>query len=584
MRAYLAYLKITLRLTMRDRLVLFFNYLFPLVFFIGFGEGFGARSSGGAASQVLSMVLMFGVLGTGFFGAGMRATIERETGILRRFKVAPITPGPILAAGIITGWLLFLPAVFLFLALGHWRYGMPWPTNLLSLLIIISAGVISFRSIGMIIAATVNSMAESQIIIQLLYLPMLMLSGATVPLSVMPEWLQTVAQFLPSTHLYLGMQGVLVRGETVAQNLESLGGLLLATVVGCLLSMKLFRWEKEEKLKPSAKLWVLAALAPFLLIGAWQIHSRTNLNKTKQLARQMRRSQSWLIRDARIFTGTGKVIESGAILIKGGRIAQIFEGASPDARSLNAEPIEANGKTVIPGLIDASVTLMLPGTGAPDMQGDRLTKAMERALAAYLYCGITAVASAPDPQAIAGGLEPRLASGELLGADLLLRPQPLPTLSLVAAEIEAGNPAIVKDNLLQQVLTPAQMAQVRALAARFTPRTAAHPLPTPDSIPASRSGLPLLAHGPVLHHELQLWVEAGMAPRDVLLAATSKAAAALGIADRTGSLTPGREATLVIVEGNPLEDIAATERIWFVLFKGEHVQREELLKVEKDSK
>ena len=202
------------------------------MFFIGFGEGFGARTSGGASSQVLSMVLMFGVLGTGFFGAGMRATIERETGILRRFKVAPITPGPILAAGIVTGLLLFLPAVFLFLALGHFRYGMPWPANLFSLLVIVSAGVVAFRSLGMIIAATVNSMAESQIIIQLLYLPMLMLSGATVPLSVMPEWLQTVAQFLPSTHLYLGMQGVLVRGETLAQNLESLGGLMLATVVG----------------------------------------------------------------------------------------------------------------------------------------------------------------------------------------------------------------------------------------------------------------------------------------------------------------------------------------------------------------
>jgi hypothetical protein len=35
--------------------------------------------------------------------------------------------------------------------------------------------------------------------------------------------------------------------------------------------MKLFRWEKEEKIKGSAKLWVAAVLAPFLIMGLWQV-------------------------------------------------------------------------------------------------------------------------------------------------------------------------------------------------------------------------------------------------------------------------------------------------------------------------
>src|SRR5262245_22840247 len=117
MRSYLAYIKSTMRLTLRDRIVLFFNYLFPLIFFIAFGEGFGAKTSPGALTQVISMVLMFGILGTGFFGGGIRATLERDTGILRRFKVAPITPAPILVASIITGWAVFLPSLVFFLIL-----------------------------------------------------------------------------------------------------------------------------------------------------------------------------------------------------------------------------------------------------------------------------------------------------------------------------------------------------------------------------------------------------------------------------------------------------------------------------------
>ncbi len=46
----------------------------------------------GAASQVIAMVLSIGVLGAGFFGASLQAVMSREQNILRRFKVAPISP------------------------------------------------------------------------------------------------------------------------------------------------------------------------------------------------------------------------------------------------------------------------------------------------------------------------------------------------------------------------------------------------------------------------------------------------------------------------------------------------------------
>jgi len=44
------------------------------------------------------MVTVIGILGNGLFGAGIRAVQERETNILRRYKVAPISPLPLLVA------------------------------------------------------------------------------------------------------------------------------------------------------------------------------------------------------------------------------------------------------------------------------------------------------------------------------------------------------------------------------------------------------------------------------------------------------------------------------------------------------
>ena len=71
MKAFWANVVINLKLTARDRMVLFFNYAFPLVFFFFFGQIMHAER-GGAAVYVVSMVLTMGVLGNGFFGAGIR--------------------------------------------------------------------------------------------------------------------------------------------------------------------------------------------------------------------------------------------------------------------------------------------------------------------------------------------------------------------------------------------------------------------------------------------------------------------------------------------------------------------------------
>src|SRR6202047_3439187 len=112
LKSFLAQAEMNLKLTYRDKMVVFFNYVFPLFFFFIFAQLFHAEQ-GGAIIQVLTMVLNIGILGSGFFGAGIRAVQDREANILRRFKVAPISAAPILVASLVTGLLNFLPSVLL---------------------------------------------------------------------------------------------------------------------------------------------------------------------------------------------------------------------------------------------------------------------------------------------------------------------------------------------------------------------------------------------------------------------------------------------------------------------------------------
>src|SRR5579863_3886244 len=115
--SYLAMAAINLKLTFRDRTVIVFNYMFPLVFFFIFAQLFQAEQ-GGAIIKLLNI----GILGSGLFGAGIRAVQDREANILRRFKVAPISAAPILVASLVTGLLNFLPSVLLMLLLSHFIY------------------------------------------------------------------------------------------------------------------------------------------------------------------------------------------------------------------------------------------------------------------------------------------------------------------------------------------------------------------------------------------------------------------------------------------------------------------------------
>jgi imidazolonepropionase-like amidohydrolase len=72
--------------------------------------------------------------------------------------------------------------------------------------------------------------------------------------------------------------------------------------------------------------------------------------------------------------------------------------------------------------------------------------------------------------------------------------------------------------------------------------------------------------------EFALMVKNGMTPSQALLAATVSAADLLGLADKIGTLEPGKLADLVAVPGDPLQDIRQTEKVTFVMQGGRVVK------------
>jgi imidazolonepropionase-like amidohydrolase len=79
---------------------------------------------------------------------------------------------------------------------------------------------------------------------------------------------------------------------------------------------------------------------------------------------------------------------------------------------------------------------------------------------------------------------------------------------------------------------------------------------------------PFIVPGASLHRELELYVDAGLTPATALRTATADAAALLGVAGRTGTVDVGKDADVVLVDGDPLADIRVLRRVTAVVRRG----------------
>jgi imidazolonepropionase-like amidohydrolase len=89
-------------------------------------------------------------------------------------------------------------------------------------------------------------------------------------------------------------------------------------------------------------------------------------------------------------------------------------------------------------------------------------------------------------------------------------------------------------------------------------------------------GLPLVAPGSSLHKELQLLSESGLSPYEVIRSATVVPAEFLGKTNEFGKIAAGQRADLLLVQGNPLENLAALKRPSGVMVRGRWLPREKL--------
>lgn len=279
-----------IQLALRNKMFFFFSVVFPLGMFFLYA-GIFARSNPRAVSYFLGPVIAFNVMGS-FWGLSAALVMFREQGILRRFHVTPVTATDMLGSSLLANFVLTLPTVSLELFLARFVFHVPSLGNIFSLAVLVTVGTLSFGSLGLVVASVTNTMQETQVLNQIIWLPLIFLSGATFPLAYLPDSVQHFGLFLPATYLVTALQSALYQSFSVWKILVQILALATWAVLTFFVAAQLFRWEPEAKIPRNAKLWALATVLPFFVLGAWENTNGDILKQAKAAYHSLERPSS----------------------------------------------------------------------------------------------------------------------------------------------------------------------------------------------------------------------------------------------------------------------------------------------------
>ncbi len=265
---------------MRNRAFFFFSFVMPLLFLFG-AIAFFTKGSKSWVAYVLGAILTLTVMGS-FWGLSVQLVTFREQGVLRRFRVAPVSASSMLASTIISNYFLTLPIVVIEIVVCRYVFHLQSWGNLWAVFLLVTLGSGAFAAFGLIVASVTNTMQETQMINNLIWMGFLFLSGATIPLAIFPGWLQRFALFIPATYLATGLESSATNLAGSSEIVTDIVALSLGLWVAFEVSRQLFRWEPEAKAPRRAKLWAATALVPFIAFGIWENATGTRLKQIGQ--------------------------------------------------------------------------------------------------------------------------------------------------------------------------------------------------------------------------------------------------------------------------------------------------------------
>jgi ABC-2 type transport system permease protein len=195
----------------------------------------------GYAHSFAGMGIQFALFAALDLAAGI--LLERERGLWKRFRSAPLSRSALLVARAISGTILTLLTLLTSFAFAWVVFKVPIG-NVTGFFLVAIASAIMASAFGLLVASIGGTPAATRRVAMFVVLVMVMLGGAWVPTFIFPAWLQLFTQIVPVRWAVDGLDAMTWRGLPLADVLVPVGLLLGFSAVCGALAVWRFRWEE----------------------------------------------------------------------------------------------------------------------------------------------------------------------------------------------------------------------------------------------------------------------------------------------------------------------------------------------------
>jgi len=187
-------------------------------------------------------LLGMSLMGGGLWGVGFVTVDMRIRKLLKRFLATPMRRSHFLVAIMLSRMLFMVPEVLVLLVFSWLVFGVTIHGSLLFVMVLVLLGAVMFSGIGLLIASRARTMEAVSGLMNLVMLPMWMLSGIFFSSERFPAALQPLVKALPLTPLIAALRSVMLEGTTAAALAGPVAVLVGWSVVSFVLALRWFRW------------------------------------------------------------------------------------------------------------------------------------------------------------------------------------------------------------------------------------------------------------------------------------------------------------------------------------------------------
>lgn len=247
MKTFKKMLKIEGALSIRDMNMVIFAIIMPAIVLIILGIIYGKKPAyEGAGYSFIEQ--SFGALSTiaicagGLMGLPILVSDYRERKILKKFQVTPVSSAMILFVHLVIYSIYSVVSTVILWIMAKLFWGFQMKGSYFIFIAGWMLVLISMLSIGMLVGGVAKNSKIASVIASLLYFPMLIFSGATLPYEVMPVPMQKVVDLMPLTQGIKILKAATL-GMPIGNTFVPLAVMVIIMVICIVGSIKFFRWE-----------------------------------------------------------------------------------------------------------------------------------------------------------------------------------------------------------------------------------------------------------------------------------------------------------------------------------------------------